>query len=105
LLKLKHKNKGNTPLCEAVDNLIVLIESKNWISKEDVIKDRSDADRVHNDGFYFFNIHIHRTLILIELGLNGETTVVWAGNHAEYDTVFKGNKATIKKWLAKQGWI
>ncbi|MFI5139204.1 MAG: type II toxin-antitoxin system HigB family toxin [Sphingobacteriales bacterium] len=105
LLKLKHKNKGNTLLCDAIDGLITTIENKIWVSKEEILKDRPDADQVHNDGFYFFDINIHRTLILIEIEANGEATVVWVGNHKEYDTVFKNNKAVIKKWLAKQGWI
>ena len=105
LLKLKHKNKGNTLLCDAVDDLIITIESNNWGSKEEVLKGRPDADQVNNDGFYFFDINIHRTLILIEIDAEGEATVVWAGNHQEYDAVFKNNKNVIKKWLYKQGWI
>jgi mRNA interferase HigB len=105
LLKLKHKNKGNTLLCDAIDDLITRIESKNWRSKEEILKDRPDADQVHNDGFYFFDLNIHRTLILIEFEADGEATVAWAGNHQEYDAVFKNNKTIIKKWLAKQGWI
>jgi len=105
LLKLKHKNKGNTLLCDAIDNLIATIESKKWGSKEEILKDRPDADQVHSDGFYFFDINVHRTLILIEFEADGEATIVWAGNHKEYDAVFKNNKTAIKKWLSKQGWI
>lgn len=105
LLKLKHKNKGNTLLCSAIDNLIITIESKNWNSKEEILKDRPDADQVHSDGFYFFDINTHRTLILIEFEANGEASVVWAGDHKEYETVFRNNKTVIKKWLVKQGWI
>jgi mRNA-degrading endonuclease HigB of HigAB toxin-antitoxin module len=105
LLKLKYKNKGNTLLCDAIDGLIETIESKTWTSKEAVLKNRPDADQVHSDGFYFFDINIHRTLILIEFEANGEATIVWAGTHKEYDAVFKNNKTVIKKWLGKQGWI
>ena len=105
LLKLKHKNKGNTLLAEAIDDLIKIIEGRNWTSKVEILKDRPDADQVHKDGFYFFDIHIHRTLILLELGANREATVVWGGTHAEYEAVFKNNKETIKRWLSKQGWI
>ena len=105
LLKLKHKSKGNTLLCVAIDDLIETIESKNWKSKEEILKDRPDADQVHSDGFYFFDINIHRTLILIEFEANGDASVVWAGNHKDYETVFKNNKTVIKKWLVKQGWI
>jgi hypothetical protein len=105
LFKLKHKNRGNTLLGAAIDDLITTIESKNWKSKADVLKDRPDADQVHGDGFYFFDINIHRTLILIEVGVDGEATVVWAGTHVEYEHVFKNNKATVKKWLSNKGWI
>jgi len=105
LLKLKHKNKGNALLCDAIDDLITTIERKSWASKEEILKDRPDADQVHNDGFYFFDINVHRTLILIEFGANGEATIIWAGTHAVYETVFKNNKTAIKKWLSKQGWI
>ena len=67
LLKLKHKNKGNLKLCKAIDQLISAIEENNWKKKTEVIRDRPDADQVHNDGFYFFNISVHRTLVLVEL--------------------------------------
>jgi hypothetical protein len=36
LLILKNKNKGNTLLCSAIDDLIKAIEGKNWQSKEEV---------------------------------------------------------------------
>lgn len=70
------------------------------------IKDiRKDADLVHNNGFYFFNINIHRTMILIEFDEEGEATVIWEGTHQEYETTFKNNKATIEKWLRSGGYI
>ncbi|MEX8547840.1 MAG: type II toxin-antitoxin system HigB family toxin [Mucilaginibacter sp.] len=105
LIKVKHKNKGNTLLCAAIDELVATIEQKDWKSKTTIIKDRPDADEVHNNGFYFFDIHIHRTLILIEFDAEGEATVVWCGTHDEYNSIFKNNKATIKKWLSSKGWI
>ncbi len=105
LIKVKHKNKGNSLLCTAIDELIAAIEENDWKSKTAIIKDRPDADEVHNAGFYFFDLNIHRTLILIEFGLNGEATVVWCGTHAEYNSIFKNNKATIKKWLSSKGWV
>ncbi|MBS9525584.1 type II toxin-antitoxin system HigB family toxin [Litoribacter ruber] len=46
----------------------------------------------------------YRTMILIEFE-DQEATVVWAGNHQEYESVFRNNKVTIKKWLRKNGWI
>lgn len=63
LVKPKNKNKGNTKLVKAIDNLIKEIENGNWTNGEELKKDRPDADCVHNDGFYFFDINVHRTLI------------------------------------------
>ena len=60
---------------------------------------------MHSDGLYFFDIHIHRTLILIELDDEGEATIVWAGSYQEYETLFKNNKLTIEKWLRKYEYI
>ena len=99
LLKLKRKNKWNSKLVKAIDQLILDIELGNWKNEAEVKIKRPDADGVHNDGFYFFNINIHRTLIRIELDEDGEVTVVWAGTHQEYETIFKNNKDVIKKWL------
>lgn len=105
LEKLKRKNRGNTALCEAIDNLIDEIELKNWHNHNEVILDRPDADKVHNDGFYFFNIHIHRTMILIEFEETSEATIVWCGSHDEYERTFKNNKDTITKWLKDKEFI
>jgi len=33
---------------------------------------------------------------------DNEATVIWTGSHDEYGKVFKGNKATIEKWLRAQ---
>jgi mRNA interferase HigB len=104
LLKLKRKNRGNTKLIKAIDNLISDVESTNWTNKIDVKISRPDADCVHNDGFYFFDINIHRTMILI-IFEDEEAIVVWAGSHDEYDKIFKGNKSTINKWLRNQKMI
>lgn len=60
---------------------------------------------MHSNGFYFFDINIHRILILIELDDDGEATIVWAGTHQEYEAIFKNNKLTIEKWLRKRGYI
>jgi hypothetical protein len=104
ILKVKKKNIGNVKLCSAIDALIADLES--FKSSEKSISDiRNDADCVHSDGFYFFNINIHRTLILIELDDDGEATIIWAGTHQEYEMIFKNNKITIEKWLRKFGHI
>ena len=99
LEKVKRKNKGNSALIKAIDQLINDIENANWKKSEDLKQSRIDADRVHNDGYYFFDIDIHRTLILLEFDEIGEATVVWVGSHQEYEKIFKNNKNTIKKWL------
>lgn len=101
LLKLKQKNRGNKKLSIAIDKLISDIENAQWTKKTDIKESRQDADCVHSDGFYFFDINIHRTMILIVFEDN-EATVVWTGSHAEYDKTFKSNKATIEKWLRSQ---
>lgn len=104
LQKLKTKNRGNTLLCEAIDSLIVDIEASNWKNATELVKDRPDADRVHTDGFYFFNINVHRTMILIEFE-EEEAQIVWVGSHDEYELTFKNNKNTIEKWLRTQEYI
>jgi mRNA-degrading endonuclease HigB of HigAB toxin-antitoxin module len=101
LIKLKNKNRGNAKLSKAIDKLISNIEYAEWTKKTDVKATRSDADCVHSDGFYFFDLNIHRTMILIVFEDN-EATVVWTGSHDEYDKIFKGNKTTIEKWLRNQ---
>lgn len=104
LEKLKRKNKGNVALTKAVDKLIKDITDNNWKNQTELNETRQDADNVHSDGFYFFNITIHRTMVLIEFDDN-EATAVWAGTHQQYETTFKNNKNTIKKWLKSNAWI
>lgn len=101
LYKLKAKNRGNTKLIKAIDKLVSDVESANWTNQTDIKESRQDADCIHSDGFYFFDINIHRTMILVVFEDN-EATVIWTGSHDEYDKVFKGNKATIEKWLRVQ---
>lgn len=105
LLKLKAKNRGNNLLSASIDMLIKTIESKDWRSKSALKLDRPDADQVHPDGFYFFDIHIHRTMVMIHMGEDSEATIVWAGSHQEYESIFKNNKLVIKKWLSDKEWI
>jgi mRNA-degrading endonuclease HigB of HigAB toxin-antitoxin module len=104
LLRHKIKNKGNIKLNKAIDSLIVDIEKANWRTKIEIVAERPDADCVHSEGFYFFNINIHRTMILIVFEDN-EATIIWTGSHDNYDQTFKGNKKTIENWLRKQGLI
>jgi hypothetical protein len=98
LEKLIAKNLGNKRLAHAVDQLIADLESASTDRIEELIKARKDADRVHSKGFYFFNLHIHRTLIFIQL-VENQATIVWAGTHEEYIKTFKNNTNSIEKWL------
>lgn len=104
LEKLKRKNIGNTKLVQEIEKLINDIEENNLSDIDEFKKTRPDADCVHNDGFYFFDINIHRALILIEID-DVEATVVWVGTHDEYETTFKNNKKTIAKWLRTNDYI
>jgi len=105
LIKLLRKNRGNAKLIKSVNQLIQEIEENSWANPLEIIKLRPDADCVYGGEFYFFDINIHRTLILIEFEPNGEATIVWAGNHDEYELIFKNNKHVIKKWLKDNNWI
>lgn len=105
LSKLIRKNQGNSILVKAVQQLISDIEGSNWKTPHDLIENRPDADCVYGGSFYFFNINVHRTLILIEFEENGEATIVWAGSHDDYELTFKNNRSVIKKWLRDNNWI
>ncbi len=63
--KLEKKNQGNKQLSEAIKKLIEDIENAEWKNPLEIKEARPDADNVHPDGFYFFDINIHRTMILI----------------------------------------
>ena len=105
LAKLIRKNRGNTKLEKAVIQLISDIEESNWVTPLELVEKRPDADCVYGGEFYFFDINIHRTLILIEFEENGEATIVWAGSHDDYELTFKNNRNVIKKWLKDNNWI
>jgi hypothetical protein len=105
LTKLKVKNLGNKPLCTAIDILISDIENNNWKNETELKTIRNDADCVHKDGFYFFNIAMHRTMILLEFDEDGEATIIWTGDHQDYERTFKNNKKTIEKWLKSRNHV
>lgn len=102
--KYLKKNKGNIKLKREIDKLIKTLEKANWSNAEDVKLSRPDADKVHPSGFYFFNIASDRTMILIEFN-EGQASIVWCGNHNDYESTFKNNKSTIRKWLQSKKWI
>ncbi|MFN8394231.1 MAG: type II toxin-antitoxin system HigB family toxin [Bacteroidia bacterium] len=89
----------------AIDQLIADLENNDFRSHEELKAVRGDADRVHSEGFYFFNINIHRTMVLVEMDEDGEATIVWAGSHDDYESTFKNNRHTIEKWLRNKGFI
>ncbi len=103
--KLIRKNRGNIKLVKAIQQLIVDIEDNDWRTPLELTENRPDADCVYGGEFYFFNINIHRTLILIEFEENREATIVWAGSHDDYELTFKNNRRVIKKWLRDNNWI
>jgi hypothetical protein len=37
---------------KAVDELLKMIMLKQWITKEQLLEDRPDADQVHSEGFF-----------------------------------------------------
>lgn len=104
LVKLKRKNKGNKFLCDEIDKLLKDLEKfkPTHFKLGDI---RKDADCVHNDGFYFFNINIHRSLVLVDFDDEGEATIIWVGSHDEYERTFKNNKSTIERRLRQNGYI
>lgn len=93
------KNRGNRKLIKAIQKLIDDIENSDWKTPNDINEKRPDADCVYGGRFYFFDINIHRTLIMIEFEEKGEATIVWAGSHDDYELTFRNNKNVIKKWL------
>lgn len=110
MLKLKRKTRGNTSLSKAIDKWIDDVERATWRTREELKADRTDADCVHDDGFYFFDLQIHRTMALVEFSEgedeeDGIVQVLWVGSHDEYERVFKNNKRTIEKWLRDNGLI
>lgn len=105
LEKLKNKNVGNSKLISEINELIKDIEQNNWKDPIELKKDRPDADIAHSKGFYFFNIKIHRTLILIEFDEKQRAFIIWAGSHQDYEKIFKNNKKVIEKWLKDKDWL
>lgn len=95
--KLKRKNSGNQKLSRAIDALVSDIEAFSGDALE-MKRRRPDADKVHSDGFYFFNLHVHRTMLLLEFS-DGEATVIWADSHDKYERTFQNNKKVIEAWL------
>ncbi|MET7254477.1 type II toxin-antitoxin system HigB family toxin [Dyadobacter fermentans] len=101
LEKLVSKNQGNKRLAQAVDQLIADLEQKSFATRDELLEVRKDADRVYGGEFYFFDLHVHRTLVFIQFKEN-QATIMWAGTHKEYERIFKNNTNTIEKWLRER---
>lgn len=98
LIRIKNKNRGNVKLWKAIERLIEILEKAEIGSPEEFKILRTDAEKVHNKGFYFLDIISYRALVLL-LADKKRVTILWAGNHQEYERIFKNNKNTIEKWL------
>ncbi|NIJ51714.1 type II toxin-antitoxin system HigB family toxin [Dyadobacter arcticus] len=98
LFRLLNKNRGNAKLSKAIHQLIQDLENAEISSMNEISLIRRDAEKVHSSGYYFVNIHIHRTLILVTIE-DQEATIAWVGNHQDYERIFKNNKKSIEKWL------
>ncbi|MEX2597457.1 MAG: type II toxin-antitoxin system HigB family toxin [Salibacteraceae bacterium] len=98
LEKWKRGKGGNQKLVKAIDKLVADIERFSGADAKDLKKIRPDADKVHNDGFYFFNIDVHRTMLLIEFS-EQEASIEWVGDHDQYERTFQNNKKVIENWL------
>jgi len=103
---LRRKNRGNAKLSKSINRLISDVEQNDWNSPLELKQSRPDADCVHSKGIYFFNLDVHRTMILIKFDVDEkEAEVIWVGSHQDYDKTFKNNRNTIKKWLKQNEWI
>lgn len=105
LERLKRKNRGNVKLIKAIDKLILDIQENEWNSQLELKETRPDADCIHSEGFYFLNLNIHRTMVLMEFDENKRVRIIWIGSHQEYEKTFKNNRNMIKKWLKNNDWI
>ena len=95
LLKHKKKNKGNKRLGIEIDKLISDLERYSP-SEKSFFDIRKDADLVHGNGFYFFNIEIHRTLIFIAFEKKYEATVLWVSRNQTHTASWENSCITPK---------
>lgn len=82
-IKYKKKNLGNNKLITDLNSLLLELEGNNWKNRIELKETIADVDCVHSDGFFFFNIDSHRTMIMIEFE-EEDATAVWIGTHKEY---------------------
>lgn len=104
LKKLLNKKKGDKALSKTIFKLVQDFEDNNIETVEDLLSIRPDADKVHADGFYFFNMKDSRTMIMI-VSEDDQAAILWCDSHDKYELTFKNNKSTIKKWLKNKNYI
>lgn len=104
LVKLKKKKGGDYKLAKAIDKLIDDLEGFTGDDFMELKKLRGDIDKVHNDGFFFFDISVHRAMVLVEF-IEQEATIVWADSHDVYERLFQNDKNVIETWLRNRGYI
>lgn len=75
--------------------LINVLENAEIHSQEHFRTLRRDAEKVHNEGFYFVDIIVHRALLLVLIE-EKQVRVVWAGNHQEYERILKTTKTASR---------
>ncbi|MBL0913757.1 MAG: type II toxin-antitoxin system HigB family toxin [Bacteroidia bacterium] len=108
LVKLLRKNRGNKRLTEAAEQLRADLEKACWRDRQDLQQERRDADCVYEECIFFFDIHLHRVLALVEYSgedEDGTVMLLWAGSHSAYERTFKNNRNTIEKWLKDRNYI
>lgn len=104
LARLNHKNMGNARLTNAIEKLIKDLEDNDFDDHNSLRAVRPDADKVHSSGVYFFDLNVHRTMVVVKFDEN-VAKIIWAGNHEAYEKTFKNNKNTIEKWLIANDFI
>ena len=104
LKRYQKKNRGNKPLETGIKELNRVWQEAKWENYAEAKKQRKDCDRVHMEGFFFFDpTKSHRILVGMFFDVQ-EINVLWIGDHDEYDSIFN-NKGAIAKWLKKKGHV
>ncbi|QRR03560.1 type II toxin-antitoxin system HigB family toxin [Dyadobacter sandarakinus] len=102
LFRFLKKNRGDSRLVDAATQLIKDLEEAEVKSLDHLYKLRNGVDKVHNDGFYFFDVNLHRALILVRFFAD-RAIIVWFGSHKQYMSTFKNNKNSIENGSEKTG--
>ncbi|MBC5994025.1 type II toxin-antitoxin system HigB family toxin [Pontibacter cellulosilyticus] len=93
--------KNKHELAREFNAFVSKIKSSEWKSASDVKETFPDSDHIVGD-VYIFNISSSRSMAMVYFK-EQEVEIVWAGNHDDYETTFRNNTSTIKKFLKKKG--